>query len=283
VSFAVRCLGDYIVNLTVFEKRSIIGDSAEVLNEISHRIEDELLIFMKSIPLSAGVEKSRIENEIQNLINLRHPCIAAPIGFISPIETDSPQELKIVRLYFEGCSLAEVLSVDPAWWTSTVKAKVVAGIVLGIRFAHSHGLFHGHLTGNNILFDSDHCIQIVDFKPIGLEVVESGSESEAEEGRRVGGFSGQRWTPQTDISAFASILFEIVVGRPANGEVSVPTNIPYFVSEIIETGLWSKRGCSFNDILEILRKNRFQIENGVDSAEVFAFINWVESAEQSEK
>jgi serine/threonine protein kinase len=93
-----------------------------------------------------------MENEIENLINLRHPCIAGPIGFSFGIDPGSQQELKIVRLYLEGCSLAEVLSIVPVWWTSTLKAKVVAGIVLGLRFAHSLGLLHGHLTGNNIFF-----------------------------------------------------------------------------------------------------------------------------------
>jgi serine/threonine protein kinase len=58
-------------------------------------------------------------------------------------------------LYSEGSSLAKVISVNPAWWTSTVKAKVIAGIVVGLRFAHSHGLIHGNLTTNNILFDLD--------------------------------------------------------------------------------------------------------------------------------
>jgi serine/threonine protein kinase len=71
-------------------------------------------------------------------------------------------------LYFEGSLLSEVLSVNPVWWTSTVKAKVVAGIVLGLRFAHSLGSFHGCLSARNILFDSNHFIEIVDFKPILL-------------------------------------------------------------------------------------------------------------------
>jgi hypothetical protein len=73
-----------------------------------------------------------------------------------------------------------VVSVNPLWWTSTVKAKAIAGIVLGLRFAHSFGWLHGHLTGNSILFDSDHCIQIVDFQPIFLEVRDIKMKSEGE-------------------------------------------------------------------------------------------------------
>jgi serine/threonine protein kinase len=181
----------------------------------------------------------------------------------------------------QGFSLAKILSVNPVWWTSTVKAKVVAGIVLGLRFAHSFGLLHNHLTASNIFFDCDHLIQIVDFQSILVEVVES--ENEGEEGAQLWGFSGEGFAPERDIKAFASILFEIVTGRPATGEVSVPRDIPAFVSKIIEKGLWLKSGAkySFCDIFEILKHNEFRIERDVDSAEVSAFVSWVESAEQS--
>jgi serine/threonine protein kinase len=279
VGFDLPCSVDYIVNLSVFEERSIICDSGEVPNEIYDRIEDEFLVCMKSVPHSEHVLESRIEKEIEKMINLRHPCIAAPIGFVVPIESGSQQELKIVRMHLEGCSLLEVISVDPKWWTSTVKAKAIAGIVLGLRFAHSLGLIHGHLTGNNILFDSDHCIQIVDFDPIHLKFGEMENETQ------LGRFSREGWTPERNIEAFGSILFELMFGRPPQSEVSIPMGIPKFVSGIIRTGLspLSRTSSSFNTILEILKQNKFKIVDDVDSAEVSAFVSWVESAEQPDK
>jgi serine/threonine protein kinase len=281
VGFDVPCFADYVVNLSAFEEKSIICNSNKIPNQICYRIEDQFLVFMKSKPHSENVSESEIENEIENLINLRHPCIAAPIGFVFPIGSGSRRELKIVRLYLEGRSLAGVLSVNPVWWTSTVKAKVIAGIVLGLRFAHSLGLLHGHLTGNNILFDSEHCVQIVDFNPIPLEIGEGTSEDRTQ----FEGFSREEWARERDIQAFASILFELVFGRPLQGEAFIPTGIPDFVSRIIESGLSpiSRTGYSFNTILKILKQNKFQIEDGVDSAEVSAFVSWVESAEQPDK
>jgi serine/threonine protein kinase len=276
MGFDVRCSGDYIVNVSVFEERSIIGESDEVWNQIYHRIEDQFLVFMKSIPLSEDVNESEIDDEIEKLINLRHPCIAAPIGFIFPPDSDNQEELKIVRLYLEGCSLSEVLSVNPSWWTSTVKAKAVAGIVLGLRFAHSLGFLHGHLTTNNILFDSDHHIQIVDFKSMLLD------DEDSEDGTQFEVFSAGGWTPERDIQAFASILSELVVGDPATSEISISTGIPDFVSRIIDSRpfLTSRTRYSLNTVLEILKENDFRIEGGVDSAEVSRFVSWVESAEQ---
>jgi serine/threonine protein kinase len=281
VGSGLPSLRDYLINLSTLEERSMIGEFDEFSTQIYDRVDDQISIVVKSLPLSKCVEKSQIENEIEHLINLGHPCICAPIGFVFPIASGSPQELKIVRLYLEGCSLAEVISVNPVWWTSTVKAKAIAGIVLALRFAHSLGLLHGGLTASNIFFDSNDRIQIVDFKRIVLKV----DENKGEEGTKLGGFSGTGWTPITDVHAFALLLFDIVVGRPANGEPLVPTGIPNFVSRIIKSVLSpvSRSKYSFHDIFELLKQNDFQIEEGVDSAEVSAFVSWVESAEQPEK
>jgi hypothetical protein len=82
VGFDVRFLGDYIVNLSGFEERSIICESDEVANQIYHRIEDEFFVFVTPKSLSEDISESEIENKIEKLINLRHPCIAAPIGFV---------------------------------------------------------------------------------------------------------------------------------------------------------------------------------------------------------
>jgi hypothetical protein len=113
MGFDLPCSGDYIVNLSAFEEKSIICDSDDVSNRIYHRIEDRLLVFMKSKPLSANVEESQIENEIEKMINLHHPCIAASIGFVFPIESGSRLELKIVRLFdCIGCSEGGCASRD---------------------------------------------------------------------------------------------------------------------------------------------------------------------------
>jgi hypothetical protein len=88
-----------------------------------------------------------------------------------------------------------------------------------------------------------------------------------------------------DIEAFASILFELLFGHPPQSDSSIPTGIPDFVSRMIKSGLSpvSRMCYSFNDILKILKQNDFGIEDGVDSAEVSRFVDWVESAEYPDK
>jgi hypothetical protein len=61
VGFDIPCLEDYIVNLSVFEERSMICNSNEVPNEIYHRTEDEFLVFVKSKPLLENVSESEID------------------------------------------------------------------------------------------------------------------------------------------------------------------------------------------------------------------------------
>jgi hypothetical protein len=283
VGLSLPCLKDYHLNVSEFEERSMICESGTESNGIYDRVEDEFLVVVKSISLRDGLEEIEMEKEIEKIINLRHPCIGGLIGFVVGIKSGILQELKIARLYFEGSSVSEVVSVHPMWWTSTVKAKVVAGIVLSLRFAHSLGLFHGRLSARSILFDLNHCIQSVNFDPIVLEVIES--ESEPEEGMQLGGISKEEWRLERDIQAFALILFEIVVGESATGAASIATRIPDFVAEIITLGLYrtSCKRYSFNDIFEILKENNFRIEDGFNSKKVSAFVRWVESADHPDK
>jgi hypothetical protein len=251
VSCDLHNFKDYFVDLSVFEEESTLNKSD------FRRYDDGISIFVKSIQ----------DLKIETLINLHHPCIVAPIGFLIPIDPSTSRELKIVRLFSQNGSLAEVLSNAPIWWTPTAKAKAVVGIVLGLRFAHSFGLLHNNLKSNNILFDVDHRIQITDF----------GSNEQ----QFSFGLTGDDWTPKADVRGFASLLFEITVGRSMNDDPAIPSDIPAFVSEIIKAGRSrdSPPKRSFRDIFETLRRNDFQIMEGVNSTEVSSFVSWVESSE----
>jgi serine/threonine protein kinase len=169
---------------------------------------------VKSIYLLRFVESQRIERKIKNFVNLRHPCIAGPIGFVLPSQSQSQsqsllQALKIVRMYVSGDCLSKVILASPKWWTPTAKAKTIVGLVLGLRFAHSLGVVHGHLTGNNVLLDGSGVIQIADFCLISLRDSEGQNRVMIDNG----GFFGADWSPIADIRAFARLLSEITIGN----------------------------------------------------------------------
>jgi hypothetical protein len=91
--------------------------------------------------------------------------------------------------------------------TPTGKVKVIVAHVLSMRFAHSLGLLHGHLTGQNVIIDNDGFIQIYDCCLKSLS--ELGGNSKAMED--VGDFSGKRCRPDADVKPFAELLSRIVM------------------------------------------------------------------------
>jgi hypothetical protein len=92
-----------------------------------------------------------------------------------------------------------------------------------------------------------------------------------------------------DVSAFASLLFEIMVGRPFPPSIGaasgppLPGAVPEFVAQIIEDARSpnSNVRLSFVGTVAFLKENRFGIMASVDSDEVSAFVSRVESLEQA--
>jgi hypothetical protein len=71
VGFGLQCLGAYIVKFSIFEEQSIICEADKVPNQIYYRVEDELSVSMKSMSHSENASNSQMQNELENLINLR--------------------------------------------------------------------------------------------------------------------------------------------------------------------------------------------------------------------
>jgi serine/threonine protein kinase len=243
------------------------------LTQISQECDNGFEIITKSMNVSVCVDMAPLEERIENLMNLRHPCISSMIGVVLP----SPlQEQQIVEQYYSGGSLSEVISASPEWWTPTAKVKAIVGIVLSMRFAHSFGILHGHLTVDHVLFDNDGLIQLCDFCQPSSSEVGGNSEAMAE----VGGFSGENWRPAADVKSFAELLSRIVIGDSV-AESGCSLSVPAFVLGMIERGqsLDSNAKLSFMDIIETLEANDFRILEGVDSKEVWNFVRWIEFSE----
>jgi hypothetical protein len=251
---------------SVIKEMDVICECDGIESCLYRRIEDNAVIVVESIFVGDFIEDRLIEKDIEKLINLCHSCIASPIGFVFAVGS---RELKVLGIRSESESLGMVLKMSPVWWTPTAKAKAVVGLVLGLRFAHSLGLIHGHLTTNTIVFDLNHQIQITNF----LSYLSGNGLSD---------FSREGWNPEMDIRGFLSILSEIIVGFPVEDEANIPADVPKFVCEMIKSRLsdeW-RRQSSFLDIFETLKQNNFGIVSGVDTAEVCAFVGWVEEFEQ---
>jgi serine/threonine protein kinase len=264
---------DCLFNLFGFRELSQLSVNERCLTQKYQEYDHGFEIVVKSMNVSAGVDVAHVERRIENLMNLRHPCILGIIGVIFP----SPmQKLQIIRQYSIGSSLSEVISTSPEWWTPTAKAKTIVGVVLSMRFAHSFGLLHGHLTGDNVLFADDGMVQISDFCLNSFSEVGGNSEAVAE----AGGFSGEGWRPAADGRAFAGLFSRIVVDDSAE-ERGCSLSVPAFVLEMIIRGQSSDSHAtlSFVDIFNTLKDNDFRILERVDSNGVSNFVRWIELSE----
>jgi hypothetical protein len=220
-------------------------------------------------PFEVGNEnggESVIDNEIEKGLNLRHRCIAAPIGF--GVSGGGAAELRAVRPYAEGGSLAEVLARPPPRWTATAKAIAVAGLALGLRFANGVGQPHGRLRPNCVLFDGAGAIQIA-----AIGAVRGGGGDAEFVAPEIE--SGGAPTAKADVFSFARIVTRIAADNRPTGAV------PEFVARLIADGLSAQpsQRPSFGAIIARLEAKRFEIEKGIDSEAVSAFVRAVEAAE----
>jgi serine/threonine protein kinase len=262
-----------LFNLFGFYEISQLSANERLLTPKYAECDHEFDIHVKSINISISDDIAHLEMKIESMMNLRHPCISSTIGIVLG---SGLQALQIVRLHSSGASLSEVISRSREWWTPTAKVKAIVGIVLSMRFAHSFGLLHGHLTGDSVIFNDEGLIEICDFCVRILSDVEDDSEAIAESG----GFSGTNWSPDADVRAFAELLSQIVIGDSAE-EIGYSLSVPIFVLNIIERGQSSDSHAklSFMDIIETLKDNNFRILEGVDSREVWDFVRWIEFSE----
>jgi serine/threonine protein kinase len=272
-SSGLPSLSDCLFDFSGLIENSQLKASDVISTQLSQESDDDHWIIMKSTNLSVCAENCHLEKTVEMLMNLRHPCISGVIGVALPTESNV---LTIIVSGFGDNSLSTIVSTSPLWWTPTAKAKAIAGLVLGLCFAHSFGILHGHSTGNTVFFNEIGVIQISDFGLNGLGELEDDDGVEMD----IGGFSGESWTPTVDIRAFTRILSEIVVGASAEHGCG-SSGIPSFVLEIIGNGESAELKAveSFSDILKMLKLHNFQIIEGVDVEEVSDFVKWIEMSE----
>jgi hypothetical protein len=151
-----------------------------------------------------------------------------------------------------------------------VKAKAVAGLALGLRFANGVGHPRGRLRPNCVLFDDAGAVQIA-----GVGVVRSGGGSGDPEFVAPEIESGGAPTAKADDFSFARIVRRITADNRRTGAV------PRFITHLIADGLLaqSSKRASFGRVIARFEANDFKIEEGVDSDAAWAFVGEVEAAQ----
>jgi serine/threonine protein kinase len=107
----------------------------------------------------------RFMKEIELLLKWQHPCFRPIVGYTAPTVSMPGQ---IGMLFAVDGSLRDALDLSqqrkpPSFMNETGVSIIILGLVLGMRFAHSHGMIHRNMKPQNILLDSDGTVQINDF------------------------------------------------------------------------------------------------------------------------
>jgi hypothetical protein len=103
-------------------EKSELPETDLISTQIYQECDSELCIVVKSINLSLSEDKVRVERSIENMMNLRHPCIAGVFGLV---DSSALQVLKIIRQHIEESSVSKVALRSPEWWTAIAKAKAI--------------------------------------------------------------------------------------------------------------------------------------------------------------
>jgi hypothetical protein len=75
------CFKKSVFDVTELEEESLLLEADRTSSQLYRMRGDGSLIVVKSHSLSDSIANSEIESEIANLVSLRHPLIASPIGF----------------------------------------------------------------------------------------------------------------------------------------------------------------------------------------------------------
>jgi serine/threonine protein kinase len=244
-----------------------------------------------------GFSESTLIREVEILVKLNHPCVLKIHGFLLP-QANDPAEIHME--YAPNGSLQSVLRLvrrgeNVPLWNSTAIVVVICGIVLGMRYMHSHGFHHRDLKPGNLLLSENWRVLIADF---GNGVDEYADATSSVCGGTVcyaapEMFEEGQQTKKVDVCSFGIILYEILVGRPLFCYGTSPFDVlrwwrQEMIPDIHDGVLPEMRDLilrcmsrnpdkrpSFDEILHTLEDDQFHVVSGADIEEVTAYVQGV--------
>jgi TPR repeat protein len=234
---------------------------------------------VKTLPLNA--ERAR---EIASIARFEHPCVLSIDGYKRHPDGERGE---IVAALMENGSLDQ--NIRPREFarlrSPTKIAKIVAGVVLGMRFMHASGKVHGNLKPANLLLDRKWRVRIADFAT--SRFAGSGGDTRYHAPER---FEGTPPSEAGDVYSFGLILYEAVIGerafspelRPEAVMRKILSGEELLIPESVEPGVARLIGrcCSFDckdrpsfkEIFDTLEDMQFSIMPGVRPKKVTDFV-----------
>ncbi len=163
-----------------------------------------------SVASEPGV-KERLLLEAKAISRLDHPnvCVIHDMG-----HTDEGG-LFIAMQYYNGKTLDYHLEKGPLELKKVI--KVAKQIAFGLSAAHQHAIVHRDIKPANILIQNDGVVKILDFgiaKLAGTEITLVGARMGTLSYMAPEQLEGTDIGPYTDIWSLATLMFEMLTGRP---------------------------------------------------------------------
>jgi serine/threonine protein kinase len=181
----------------------------------AYKDENDEYHAIKVVRVNSKQKRELFEQEIDIHAKLRHPCILAFQGYSPP---DEHKEAVIMTEFMPNGTLEENIKPQKAGGTPrltnpTKLAKIVIGVVLGMRFMHLNGAIHRDLKPSNLFLDEFWRVRIGDFGS-GRFADELTNQAGATHYMAPECFGDKGYTNMVDVYSFGLILYEIIVGQP---------------------------------------------------------------------
>jgi TPR repeat protein len=235
---------------------------------------------------------AELEGELLELAQFQHPCVLPIDGYAT-----DPERTKLVAVsQLMGNGSLDVTSRGKKSLTvlsPTKHSKIVAGVVLALRFMHQRNIYHGNLKPTNLLLDEKWRVRISDFRTSKFNRSDGVAHYMSPER-----FEGCPPSAEDDVYAFGSILYEVVVGKPAfswrfrpeavmrlklTGKgLEIPDRVEPRVADLIWrcSAYDSEERPSFDEIFATVKAMDFRILPNVRSKKVLEFVEQIERWEE---
>jgi serine/threonine protein kinase len=145
------------------------------------------------------------------------PGIILLFGYSIPTGTDPA---RLATLFTDGCTLADVLSSPPEWWTPTTISNTVVVIFLGVKYIHGRCAIHRDIKPSNIVLDKESLeVRVCDFGSGRVSSVLSSRRRHVRARQYMGPdmYEEADYRNKVDGFSFGLILYEIVTETPVFG------------------------------------------------------------------
>lgn len=280
-------ISELIIDFNVFENKRIIerGNNGNIC--LMTNIKDDRDYVIKERCQSRGQNFIR---EIDILVAATHPCTVKIYGFCFYVNDENPA--RIAFEFYENKTLFDLM--DSYFgenvknkFTPTLMTKIIIGICYGMRFLHNHDIIHRNLSPKKIFLDSNFHPKIGGFNKSNF--------IECDTTMAIDGIFGSdvyvapeacsKYDSKVDVYSFGIILYELITNRWLKKEEEISKKNPplsdgvgSLVTEIIEGCLESdpSKRFSFNQIVDLLKKNNFKLFDGIDLGAIYRYFNLIE-------